>query len=126
MINTSYLPLRLQAIKLIYRWYYMPVKLQRITKSTSGLCWKGCGRAADYIHCLWGCLQIRCFWKQICNVLYTVTGYCLPEWPETILLNAWEDNVPLLTCYICSTLLTLAKLEVASKWKVAKQPSING
>lgn len=98
--------------------------LKHVSKSTSGICWKGCGLPADYLHCWWGCTQIRQFWSDICIILHKVTGYRLRESPETILLNFWDKAMPMPIRYIYTNLLTLAKLEVASKWKGDKKPSI--
>lgn len=66
MMSTSFLPLWLEAIKLVHRWYLTPKRLHNIFKDSEALCWKGCKVIADYLHCWWLCSQVHDFWLIIC------------------------------------------------------------
>lgn len=68
--------------------------------------------------------QINGFWSQVSDEIFRMTTYRLRFCPESILLNQWEDDLPYSLEQTVSILLTLAKLEVASKWKDSKGPSL--
>lgn len=87
IMTTSFLPLKLQNIKLLHRWYLIPRKLQHIYKTTNAACWKGCTSKADYLHCWWQCPKIRAFWTSIIDRIFRMTAYHLQEEPEIILWN---------------------------------------
>lgn len=54
-LSSTILPIKLQSLKLLYRWYTTPLKLHKMKIRPHGFCWKGCNQTADYIHCWWHC-----------------------------------------------------------------------
>lgn len=126
MMTTSFLPLKPQTTKLLHRWYLTPVKLHHIIKTSGSLCWKDCGTMADYLHCCWSCPKLQDVWIKISDEVYKMTNFCLQLCPEVFLLNIWPDNVPRTLGQTLSTILTLAKLELASKWNDSSIPSLAG
>lgn len=119
-MSTSFLPLKLQTIKLLHRRDLTPTKLHHIYKFTDAMCWKGCNLKSKYIHCWWQCPQIQKFWTMISAAIFTITSIRLQEGPEIMLLNKWDNNIPWTLDKTISTLLTLAKVEIASQWKDSK------
>lgn len=78
-----------------------------------------------YIRCWWLYPQVRLFWSSVCRTITEITSCHLQEWPEEFLLNLWkEGNVPAQKKQIASTLLSLAKTEIASKWKSTTSPTL--
>lgn len=124
VVLANALPLKLQTIKLLYRWYLTPRQIACIHNTASNLCWKGCGSDANYLHCWWACPLLQDFWNKVCEAIYKITSYRLHHNPETILLHNWEAELPRALERTLATLLIHAKLEIASKWKDTKRPSI--
>lgn len=75
VVLASALPLKLQTIKLLYRWYLTPRQIACIHKTATNLCWKGCGSEANYLHCWWACPIIQDYWNNVCEEIYQITSY---------------------------------------------------
>lgn len=79
---------------------------------------------ADYIHCWWSCPQVQDFWCKICDAIFDITTYRIQQQPETVLLHSWKEELPWSREQTIAILLILAKMEIASKWKDSKGPTI--
>ena len=42
-------------IKTTTRYYFTPVRMATINKSTNKKCWQGCGEKGTLVHCWWEC-----------------------------------------------------------------------
>lgn len=124
MMLSSWIPLRLQSIKVFYRWYLTPQKLHAMNKQVSGQCWKGCAQLATDIHCWWHCAPVQKFWTLIHKELRRIYKIDMPYSPEAFLLNDWECPEQDMMKISATILLTLAKMEIAAKWKTEAEPSI--
>lgn len=124
MMTSSWIPLRLQTFKIFHHWYLTPQKLYLMDKKFSNICWKGYAQVASSIHCWWHCPVLQRFWSLIHSTLQGIFDMVLPFTPEAFLLNDWESPSQESAKQSATILLTLAKSEIASKWKSASAPSI--
>ena len=65
---------KLTQYKIIQRYYWTPVRLNRLGLMNNKLCWKCQNDNSTLIHCLWECPVIQRFW--------TVVMQCLSDWLE--------------------------------------------
>lgn len=124
-MTTSSLLLKLQMIKLLYRWYLTPKQLNHIYKTSKVFCWKDCQAEADYLHCWWTCPVIQNFWTKVCDTINKISNYRLKLNPEVVLLHLWDTELPRTLDQTVAILLIFAKLEIASKWKCDKGPLLS-
>lgn len=126
MTTMSIIPIKMQGIKLLYRWYMTPSWLYKAKLLNNDLCWKKCHQPTDYIHCWWHCPKITFFWLQIAWLIKEITTCELQHSPMTLLLHLWlEDEVPRDKEHIVTILLSLAKVEIAARWKPDREPSVS-
>lgn len=86
-MSTCSLLLKLQTVKLLYRWYLTPKQIPDV------LCLKGCGSEARYIHCWWNYPVIWEFWIKICYTNFEITAYWIRQRLEIVLLHLWETEL---------------------------------
>ena len=51
--------------KIIHRYYYTPVKLQRMGLMENNHCWKCQKEPGTFLHLLWDCPFVSPLWKQV-------------------------------------------------------------
>lgn len=123
---TNIFPIKIQLIKLLYRWYITPALLFKRKLKPSDGCWERCHQRADYIHWWWSCPLIQSFWQEVILAIQGITDFKLHNLPSVLLLNLCsEELVPSSKRRIVSILLSLAKTEIASRWKAPKQPDVS-
>lgn len=122
---SSILSTQWQTIKTIMRWYYTPLKMNKINSNISPKCVKGSGVQANYLHNWWHCSYIKNFWSKILTEVKTIIDSDIPFTIPWILLNYWSSrHLDSTSWEICMMLLTIAKASIALKWRDAKLPSI--
>ena len=103
------------------RYYFTPVRMATIQKSTSKKCWRGCG---ILLHCWWECKLVQ----PLCGTVWRFLKKLeieLPYDPVIPLLgiNTKETRIERDTC----TLMFIAAMfKIARTWKQPRCPSADG
>jgi hypothetical protein len=56
-------------IKTTLRFYFTPVRIACIKKTTTNKCLQGCRRKGTLVHCQWECKLVQPLWKTIWKLL---------------------------------------------------------
>ena len=62
------LAIREMEIETTMRYYFTPVIMSIINKSTNK-CWRVCGEKGTLVYCFWECRLVRPLWKTVGNFL---------------------------------------------------------
>jgi hypothetical protein len=52
-------------IKITLRFYFTPVRMDKIKNSGESRCWRGCGERGTLLHCWWDCKLVHPRWKPV-------------------------------------------------------------
>ena len=73
----------------VMRYYFIPVKMAIIKKSTNSKFWRGCGEKGTLLYCWWEWTLIQPLWKTIWRFLKKLEINVRPTNPTNI---PWENH----------------------------------
>lgn len=103
---TACITLKENVMKMIYRWYLTSVKLAKMYRTSSKICWKCKEKDGDFYHMWWTCDKMKKNWELIYNKLKKI--------PEAFLLGLMEEDIKKADqrlCYGCCQYLDSPKME---------------
>ena len=78
-------------IETTMRYYFMPIRMAMIQKSTSNKCWRGCGEKGTLLHFWWECKLVQPLWRTVQRFLKKLEIE-LPYDPEIPLLGIHSEE----------------------------------
>ena len=107
------------------RYYFTPVRVAIIIKSTKNKCWRGCGEKGTPVHYWWECRLVQPLWKTLWNFLRKLKMK-MPFDPAIPLLGLYPKNpeTPIQE-NLCTPMFIATQFTIAKCWKQLKCPSVN-
>ena len=112
-------------IKTTMRYYFTPVRMAIINKSTNNKGWRGCREKGTLVHCWWECMLVQPLCKTIWNFLRKLK--IEPPFNPAIPLLELHPNNPETPIQknLCISVFITAQLTIAKCWKQLKCPPAN-
>lgn len=112
-------------LKILYCWYYTPVKLARMFTSQSRKYWRNCDMDGHIFHIWWECPSITIFWTDVSNLIKDVTNVSITLTSRMALFGLGLSNWHPKFHPIITHILIAARLSIARFWKQASAPTLN-
>lgn len=103
-------------MKVLMRWYMVPLKISKIYPSASPMCFRNCGHIGSMLHIWWDCPRIRGLWNRIFHTIRKITGFPIQKSPQLALLNFPCPKIPKVVQRLMFIFLG-TKLTIARAWK---------
>lgn len=87
-------------LKVLKRWYLVPLKRSRIDSASSYLCFQNCGHVGSMMPAWWDWPKIKGFWNTIFHMRQKVTGLPIQKSPHVVMLNFLVPDAPKLVRFI--------------------------
>lgn len=112
-------------MKILYRWYYTPVKLSRMFLTHSSKCWRNCDTDEHIFHMWWACPSMGAFWTGISTLIQDVTNLAIKLTPQMALFGLGLSNWPSKFHPIITHILIAARLSIAWHWQQVCPPTLH-
>lgn len=109
-------------LKVLMRWYTVPLKIAKIYLNASPLCFRNFGHVGSILHIWWECPKISGLWNRIFHTIKKITGLPIRKSPQFTLLNFPYPEAPKLVQRLIRFIFFGAKLTIAKTWK---QPTVS-
>ena len=113
------LGIREMQIKTTVRYYFTPVRIAIINKSTN-MYWRGCREKGTLVHCWWECRLVQPLQKTVWNFLRKLKME-LPFDPSIPLLGLYPKSPETpMQKNLCTPMFIAAQFIIAKCWKQPK------
>ena len=117
------LGIREMQIKTTVRYYFTPVRIAIINKSTN-MYWRGCREKETLVHCWWECRLVQPLQKTVWNFLRKLKME-LPFDPSIPLLGLYPKSPETpMQKNLCTPMFIAAQFIIAKCWKQPKCLSV--
>ena len=109
------------------RTYITPVKLHKFDNNIPDTCIKCNEERSSLFHCIWTCIKVKPFWRDIIDMIYQLLSIQLPLSPKFLILGLYPVDSTLQQKYIrfIDSCILQAKRVVALNWKNVDGPKIS-
>lgn len=95
--------------------------------SVSLLCWRGCGQIGDHSHIFWDCQEIKTYWTNVRDEIFTILGIYIPLKLSIYILgciSTEELNTSRDKVYLVNVMLLIARKMITVSWKKTLPPTL--
>ena len=75
------------------RTYITPEKMCKINPDIPDTCIKCTGQKGTLFHCLWECIAIQNFWRQVIGIISRIISKKIPICPKLCILGLYPETL---------------------------------